>query len=158
MPSLVDVDANNGQEGKDGKEGKDDKDSFLSQFHEKLCSSDHTLLVTKLFNMLRNDSNYNPDVLNTANDNTVCPLEADNLDMSLSGFESATNEKEMAIDMGIKEQLFKSKYTSPRAINAEEHMKLVHIARQPVNESKLLLETNHHHILQIDLLEMLYDF
>ena len=45
------------------------------------------------------------------------------------------------------------------AINAKEHMKLVHIARQPVNESKLLLETNvHHHILQIDLLEMLYDF
>jgi len=133
MPSLVDVDVNNKQEGKDDKEGKDDEESFLSQVCEKLCSSDCTSLVTKLFNMMHNESNYKPDVLNTANDNTVCPLEVDNLDMSLSGFESATNEKEMAIDMGIKEQSFKSKYASPRAINAEEHMNLLNIARQPVN-------------------------
>ena len=114
MPSLVDVCVNDEQEGKDDKEGKDNKESFLSQVCEKLCFSDCTLLVTKLFNMLCNKSNYKPDVLNTVNDNTVCPLEADNLDMSLSGFESATNEKEMAIDMGIKEQLFKSKYTPPQ--------------------------------------------
>ena len=140
------------------KEGKDDEESFLSQVCEMLCSSDCTLLVMKLFNMLHNESNYTPDVLNTVNDKAVCLLEVDNLDMSLSGFESATNGKEMTVDMGIKEQSFKSKYTSPRAINAEEHMKLVHIARQPVNESKLLLETNRCHILQIDLLGMLYDF
>jgi len=84
--------------------------------------------------------------------------QTDNLDMALSGFESETNEKEMAVDMGIKEQLFKSKYTSPRAINAEEHMNLLNTARQPVNESKLLLETVHCHILQIDISEMLYEF
>jgi len=61
--------------------------------------------------------------------------------------------------MGIKKQLFKSKYTCPRAINAEAHMKLLNIARQPVDDSKLLLETNvHHHILQIDLSEMLHEF
>jgi len=100
-----------------------------------------------------------PDVVNTVNDKTVFPLETDDLDMSLSGFESVTNEKEMAVDMGIKEQLFKSKFTSPRAINTEEHMKVLHIARQPVDESKLILETNIcHHILQIDLSEMLHFF
>jgi len=102
MPSLVDVDVSNKQEGKDDKEGKDNEESFLSQVHEKLCSSDRTLLVRKLFNMLRNESNYKPDVLNTANYNTVCPLEVDNLDMSLSGFKSATNEKEMAVDMELR--------------------------------------------------------
>ena len=113
MPSLVDVDVNNEQEGKDDKEGKDDEDSFLSKVCEKLCSSDCTQLVTKLFNMLHNESNYKPDVLKAANDYTVCPFEVDNLDMSLSGFESATNEKEMTVDMGIKEQSFKSKYNPP---------------------------------------------
>jgi len=40
--------------------------------------------------------------------------------------------------------LFKSKYTSPRVINAEEHMKVLNIARQPVDDTKLLLETNVH--------------
>jgi len=113
MPSLVYVNVKDEEEGKDDKEGKDNEESFLSQVHEKLCSSDHTLLVTKLFNMLHNESNYTPDVLNTVNDKAVCSLEVDNLDMSLSGFESATNEKEMTVDMGIKEQSFKSKYTPP---------------------------------------------
>ena len=93
MLTLVVVYVNDEEEGKDDKEGKDNKESFLSQVHEELCFLDCTSLVTKLFNMLHNDSNYKPDVLNTGNDNTVCPLEADNLDISLSGFESATNEK-----------------------------------------------------------------
>jgi len=158
MPTLVYVNVNDKDEGKDDKEQKDDEESFLSQVCEKLCSSDGTSLVTKLFNMLRNESNFSQDVLNTANDKVVCSLESDNLDMSLSGFESATNGKEMTVDMGIKEQSFKSKYTSPRAINAEEHMKLVHIARQPIDESNLLLETTRRHILQIDLHEMLHFF
>ncbi len=149
---------NDEEEGKNDKEGKDNEESFLSQVHEKLCSSDRTLLVTKLFNMLHNKSNYSQDVLNTVNDKAVCSLESDNLDMSLSGFESATNGKEMTVDMAIKEHSFKSKYTSPRAINAEEHMKLVHITKQPVDESNLFLETTHCHILQIDLSEMLHDF
>ena len=107
MPTLVNVDCNK------EREDKEDKESFLSQVCEKLCSSDCTLLVTKLFNMLHNKSNYMPDVLNTVNDKVVCSLELDNLDMSLSGFESATNGKEMTVDMGIKEQSFKSKYASP---------------------------------------------
>jgi len=69
--------------------------------------------------------------------------------MSLSGFESETNKKENPTDMGIKD----------RAINAKKHMKVLNIARQPVDNSKLLLEKNvHWHILQIDLLEMLYEF
>jgi len=128
-----------------------------------MCSSYGSLLVLKLFNMLHNESNYAPDVVNTVNHKTDCPLETDNLDMSLSTFEkdymSEMNEKEIPIDMGIKEQLLKLKYTSPGAINAEEHMKLLNIARQPVDDSKLLLEMNvHWHILQIDLLDMLHEF
>jgi len=104
MPTLVYVNVNDEDEGKDDKEQKDNEESFLSQVREKLCSSDGTSLVTKLFNMLRNESNFSQDVLNTANDKVVCSLEADNLDMSLSGFESATNGKEMTVDMVIKEQ------------------------------------------------------
>jgi len=45
------------------KEGKEDEESFLSQVCEMLCSSDCTLLVMKLFNMLHSKSNYTPDVL-----------------------------------------------------------------------------------------------
>ncbi len=44
MPSLVYVNVNDKEEGKDDKEGKDDEESFLSQVHEKLCSSDRTSL------------------------------------------------------------------------------------------------------------------
>ena len=147
MPTIVYVDVNNEQEGKEDKEGKDDKESFLSQVCEKLCSSDCSSLVSKLFNMLHNKTNYMPDVVNTVNDNTGCPLEK-NFDMPLSGFQSVANEKEIPFDMGIKEQLFKSKYACPRTINAEEHMKLLNIARQPVDDSKLLLEMKVHcHIL-----------
>jgi len=46
MLSLVYVDVNDKQEGKEDKEEKDDKESFLSQVHEKLCSSDFCLLVS----------------------------------------------------------------------------------------------------------------
>jgi len=46
--------------------------------------------------------------------------------------------------MGIKEPLFKSKYTCPRAINAEEHMNLLKKTREPVKDGKLLLEMNGH--------------
>jgi len=104
MPTLVYLNVNNEDEGKDDKERKDDEESFLSQVRKKLCSSDGTSLVTKLFNMLHNESNFSQDVLNTANDKVACSLEVDNLDMSLSGFESATNGKEMTVDMVIKEQ------------------------------------------------------
>ena len=67
MPTLVYVNINDEDKGKDDKEGKDDEESFLSQVREKLCSSDRTLLVTKLFNMLCNESNFSQDVLNRWN-------------------------------------------------------------------------------------------
>jgi len=92
-----------------------------------------------------------------------CPLEMDNLCMSLSEFEkdyiSETNEKQIPIDMGIEEQLFKSKYTGPRAINTEEYMNLLEKAREPVEDSRLLLKTiGHQHVIKIDILGRLYEF
>ena len=69
------------------------------------------------------------------------------------------NENEIPIDMGIKQHSFKSKHTCPRTINAKEHMNVLKIARDPVQDSRLLLETNGHwHILQIHILEMLHEF
>jgi len=91
MPTLVNVPVY------DKQEGKEDEETFLSQVCEKLCSSDCNLLVSKLFNMLHNESYYTSDVVSTVNDKTLCPSETDNLDMSFSGFEkdfmSETNEK-----------------------------------------------------------------
>jgi len=60
---------------------------------------------------------------------------------------------------GDQTTIFKSKYTCHRTISAEEHMILLKIARQPVQDIKLILEMNAcWHILQIDILEMLHEF
>jgi len=120
MPTLVYVDVNNEQEWNQqerndqewnkNQDKKEDKESVLSQVHEKLYSSDCTSFMLKLFNMLHNEWSslqYTSDVLNTINDEMVYPLEMENLDMPLSVFEkdsmSAMNEKEIFIDMGIKQ-------------------------------------------------------
>jgi len=61
--------------------------------------------------------------------------------------------------MGIKEQSFKSKHMCPRATNTKEHMKLLEIDRQPVNDSKLLLDMIvHWPILHIDVSEIIHEF